>query len=237
MDFVYGFCFYYGYFKNKNLIRHIDIFNTLKNNIFRDSNWICIINVMIDEHHEIKRGELINKMRVDYNISNEIIITHNFNSSGTIGGLDDTFSYLSNHNMNNFYILYFEEDFYAINMEFLKESIIQLQDDITYVGEITYDKLSIKQTTNRGNALLKTSHSYNSDLEVWTDGGYYFTTFERLNVVKNTIGNFHCGDKSTKYNHQIDGIDYGEVGFPTRLFHNNFKFIALPRQLYFRHDE
>lgn len=50
------------------------------------------------------------------------------------------------------------------------------------------------------------------------------------------IGVFHKGNQNTKYDHAKDGIDRGEVGFPTLLHHAGFKFTPLLRKTYFSHD-
>ena len=70
----------------------------------------------------------------------------------------------------------------------------------------------------------------------WTDGGFYFSTIQNLSKISDAIGVFHKGDQSTRYNHTIDGILLGEVGFPS-LVNKYFKFTGLRRDLYFKHDE
>ena len=69
--------------------------------------------------------------------------------------------------------------------------------------------------------------------EVWTDGGFYFSTVERLKIIENKIGIFHKGNINTKYSNLLDGISLGEVGFPTLLFHAGLKFDILNRSNYF----
>lgn len=71
-------------------------------------------------------------------------------------------------------------------------------------------------------------------LEVWTDGGFYFSTIERLKKVEDRIGIFHKGNKNM-YDHDLDGIELGEVGFPTMLYYNGFNFGSLYRQTFFKH--
>jgi hypothetical protein len=165
------------------------------------------------------------------------LITHNYNYGGTIAGLQDLYTCVRGRDISDAYIIYFEEDFYAKNLQFLSASLDMLTPDMTYIGETTLDTASVKSTRVRGNAVKKASHLVGSEEEVWTDGGYYFTTVSRLRCVEKKIPAFHVGDKTTKYSHSIDGIDYGEVGFPTLLYHNKFHFIGLPRKLFFIHDE
>lgn len=241
MNIVYSFCFYYGYFKSNNIKRHLEIFNLLKT-IYIKFNFTLIINIMIDEHESILRQHIVDNMKHNLELPDDIIITHNYNSGGTIQGLDDTYTYLINNNYSNCYIAYFEEDFYPYNTDFLNDSINKLTDEYIYIGEVTNTEIANRVTNNgyklsynRSNAIKKASHIFNTELEIWTDGGYYFSTLDRLKKIKEVLGPFHCGNKLTKYNHAIDGIDYGEVGFPTRLYHNNFKFMGLTREIYFKH--
>lgn len=73
-------------------------------------------------------------------------------------------------------------------------------------------------------------------LQVWTDGGFYFSTLERLKLVEKRIGIFHKGNQNTKWHHVYDGIELGEVGFPTILFHNGFNFTSIARDYFFKHE-
>ena len=68
---------------------------------------------------------------------------------------------------------------------------------------------------------------------VWTDGGLYFTNLERLKMAEKSIGIFHKGDKDTKWEHNLDGVYYGEAGFPTLLYHKGLVFGSVYRDKYF----
>ena len=104
-----------------------------------------------------------------------------------------------------------------------------LDDDTIYVGECVTGKLknADRKIGNRGVGLFP---------EVWTDGGYYFTTVDRLKKMENKIGIFHKGNQNEKYVNLIDGIDFGEVGFPTLLYHADLKFNCLLRSKYFNNE-
>ena len=54
--------------------------------------------------------------------------------------------------------------------------------------------------------------------------------------MEDKIGIYHKGNQKTKWNHILDGIDYGEVGFPTLLYHAGFRFTCLYRKKYFKHQ-
>lgn len=78
---------------------------------------------------------------------------------------------------------------------------------------------------------------YNLNLKdsAYTDGGYYFSTINNFHKIESKIGIFHKGNTNTKYNHSIDGIILGEVGFPSEIY-LHFNFIGLLREKYFKHN-
>ena len=73
-------------------------------------------------------------------------------------------------------------------------------------------------------------------METWTDGGFYFSQVGRLEDVEKRIGIFHKGEQKTKWHHVFDGVELGEVGFPTLLFHNGFSFGSVSRTYFFKHE-
>jgi hypothetical protein len=73
--------------------------------------------------------------------------------------------------------------------------------------------------------------------QVWTDGGLYFSQINRLQIIEEKIGIFHKGNQNTKWQHIFDGVELGEVGFPTLLYHYGFTFGSVYRGLYFTHDK
>lgn len=236
MKFLYGICFYYGYFKTHNLINHATYYNALKL-AYPEHEFQFICNVMMDETNEEKRERNLMRIRdvLEENGISDGILTHGFNCGGTLEGFFTTFQYMEKNNLFDTYVAYFEEDFYPVNADFLKASLEKLDSSVMYVGESVTG--TIRSAESRGNAVKKASWKFDSEFECWTDGGYYFSNYERLKYVHNKIGQFHIGEKNTPYNHAIDGIDYGEVGFPTILHHNGFTFVPLLRKHYFVHLE
>lgn len=237
MNLIYGICFYHGYYKRHNIIEHLSKVDMLKS-INPNYEIHFIINCMMDEKDEFAREKLIQSILDDnpqLKNRNDIHFTHNYNSSGTIQGLDDTFAYMTKHGFTDYYVAYFEEDFFPLNETFLSAAMDKLKDDIIYVGENTAGviKQQIGRTDLGRTIQNKACHLHQSELEVWTDGGFYFTNYSKLHIIKDKLGPFHCGNKDTVYEKSQDGITYGEVGFPTRLYHTGFKFISLPRIQYF----
>lgn len=235
---LYSVCYYYGKNKTSNLTNHLNSF--LK--IDTDEKQFILVN-MVDSHD-------INYINdVENNLSNFIKdqsqrllsqrdkinfkIISSFNWGGTILGLWLTYNYGKMNCTPTAHVAHFEEDFGPYNDEWLKDSISLLTDEIIYVGENTNGKIKSNDNDGRISGQMHKISIRLGNPEVWTDGGYYFSTIEKLTSIDNKIGIFHKGNSSTKYTNKTDGIDYGEVGFPTLLYHNNFKFTSLNRQKYF----
>ena len=238
MHIIYGVCFYFGSYRKQNIIDHIQIFKDLCST-FSEHTFDFCITCMIDESDPNKRQIETLRLYEDFNELKNIKCTllHNFNSSGTLQGLDDLFTHFNTDEYKNSYVFFFEEDFLPINLLFLNDSIDLLKsDEYIYIGESTTGK--IKSVDSRPtHSKDRLCRLYNSNTEVWTDGGYYATTIKRLQKVKEKLGDFHIGNKTTKYEKVLDGVDYGEVGFPTRLHHEGFVFKPLFRRNYFVHYE
>lgn len=221
MHIVYGICVYYGYFREKNIHKHLDVYNKLVAS-YPSHTFKFIVNLMIDEKNLSIRNTIAETIKERFPA--HVIILTNYNYGGTIAGLYDTYEYLKENRLTDWHIMYFEEDFYATNIEFLEISI-KILEEVDYVGEITYSTKGVKSAIDNGR------HKH------WTDGGYYFSSYTKFDTMYNKIVCFHKGDTSTKYNHLNDGILLGEVGFPSMLHDAGFKFIGIPRTTYFFHHE
>ena len=148
--------------------------------------------------------------------------------------------------VNEIYVCHFEEDFCSWNPKWFNDIYTLLNDkneNYVYVGEST-TRVSIRGKTGllhtgnhdgRGSKLFK---KYNKHLclpEVWTDGGFYSSTLTKLKIIEDKIGIFHKGDQNSKFIKRKDGIDIGEVGFPSLIHSSNLVFTALFRNRYFTH--
>ena len=69
-------------------------------------------------------------------------------------------------------------------------------------------------------------------LYIWCEDPY-ITTIDNLRKIESKLKKFTLCPENQKYLHIESGINYGEVGFPTRLALNNFKFYGLPRDEHF----
>ena len=230
---LYSICYYYGKNKKSNLHNHITSFSSV---CHQDKTFVLC--VMVDSHdveiHEQIKIELSNYIiSINKDIKYELITS--FNWGGTIAALWMTYNYSKKIevNTNELYVSHFEEDFGPFNNEWFNDSVKLLTRDIVYIGETTSGLIKSCDDDGRLSGEMHSFSTRLGDPEVWTDGGYYFSTLDKLTLIENKIGVFHKGGQQSNYIHLLDGIDYGEVGFPTLLYHNNFKFNCLHREKYF----
>lgn len=233
MHFLYGICFYYGYFKKAHLFNHLSALQSLRI-AYPEHSFTFLIALMIDEKDAEKRSAIGASVAKLFDGLENVVIECDYNWGGTIVGLYNAYKYLEVNDHKDWYVAFFEEDFVPLSPNFLTAALTKLENGNIYVGETTTG--CIKQAHSRYNGRIKISRKFDSELEVWTDGGFYFSNYENLASIYETVGIFHKGDPTTRYNHGIDGIDYGEVGFPTLLHHHSFKFDCLHRTLYFKHN-
>ena len=159
-----------------------------------------------------------------------VIVEHNW--GGTIAALWYAYKFLSSNNREG-YVAHMEEDFGPKNNSWYSAAKRKLNDYLIYVGESDAGRIK------RGNDDARITHPAFRDTkrlgdpEVWTDGGFYFSTVDRMRAMERRIGIFHKGSQETKYDHILDGISLGEVGFPTLLHHARFNFGVVNRQDYF----
>ena len=235
LPLIYGICYYIK--NNKiNIFRHLDCFNKIGHS---DKEFYIIL--MDDDKSQQSQESHKKTLLTDLNLVNQsnICCLTSFNWGGTIAGLYILFQHLKSTQTANCYVCYFEEDFRPINTNWLNDSILYLKDNY-YLGEGTRqnsqtpDLCELKKM-NRVMAGYKCIKVNGYEIECWTDGGYYFSTLEKLAKIYIKIGIFHKGDQTTSYSHVHDGVDFGEVGFPTLLYHNNLKFNGLYRNKYFKH--
>ena len=236
---LYSICFYYGKNNTSNIKNHLESFSKIRNH-----NDLFILTVMIDSkeqpiHEETK--QILSTFIKSHSDLPFVILT-GFNWGGTIVGLWMTYQY-GKENHKEAYITHFEEDFVPNNNNWYSKSKKLLKDDIIYVGEcvgngnynINKKYLECDDWINYKKRVKINSANESYNHAVWTEGGFYFSKINRLMLVEKKIGIFHKGNQNTKYHHDLDGIDLGEVGFPTLLFHNDFKFTSLKRETYFNH--
>ena len=221
--------------KYENIKNHIYQFNNLN---IADKEFI-IVTAVDTPREDVAR--YIDVKKHLYNFCKKIIPNHTvhilveYNWGGTIAALWNTYLLIETLPKHG-YIAHFEEDFISKNTTWYNKAIELLNDDTIYVGESNKGRIKTKNDDNRLSSPLYHTQQRLGDPEVWTDGGFYFSSKDKLRQVKEKIGIFHKGDINKKYDRTRDGISLGEVGFPTLLHHNNFKFSVLNRNDYFTHE-
>ena len=157
-----------------------------------------------------------------------------YNWGGTIAALWHTYQHLKHLDAHaDSYIAHFEEDFGPRSNEWYPASKELLTSEEIYIGESNRGRIKMRNDDGRITNPIFSGHPRLGDPEVWTDGGFYFSTMQRLKTIDSKVGIFHKGDQNTKYNNTLDGISLGEVGFPTLLYHAGLKFNCLNRTTYF----
>jgi hypothetical protein len=243
---LYSICYYYGKNKQSNIINHLTAFLKIDCDE-KDKEFVLINMVDSRDPQYINEAEReLSEFIMNFNSTISFKIISEFNWGGTIVALWLTYNYGKKYG-DSCYIAQFEEDFYAINDKWYDDSIELLNDNhnAIYIGEHVSNEYSNKITENIKKTekedfmyiINKYNQSTYENTCCWTDGGFYFSTIIKLKQIEDKIGIFHKGDMNVKYDHFIDGIALGEVGFPTILFHNNFIFIGLYRHNYFIHNE
>lgn len=223
------------YFNNgkkmySNIERHIIAFKQIQ----CDKTKIVIISAIDDIRNEKTIEDNLYAFCKNHLPDDSFIILTYYNWGGTIAALWVLFQYFKTENILYGYVSHFEEDFVPINDKWFEKSKALLHDNI-YVGESNKGRLKTKNDDKRITSTLYKNTVRLGEPEVWTDGGYYFTDIQKLYIIEKNIGVFHKGNSNTKYDHNIDGISIGEVGFPTQLYHKGLQFTCLNRNDYFKH--
>lgn len=231
MDLHYGICYYYGKNKVENIINHFKVFQ----NIPQPNKFFWVVFTI--DNNDPKEREKICQKELGRLKNNEVHYLHDFNWGGTVAAMHHLFQHL-HKTQPDAYLAFFEEDFTAKNKDWFNDCKKYLPGNY-YIGEGTIqniennDLCQVKVCDTRYMVGYKFIKSFIN--EVWTDGGFYFSTLSNFKKIYDKIGIFHKGDQKTKYNHGNDGIDLGEVGFPSAVFNNGMKFAGLYRHKYFVH--
>ena len=222
--------------KFKNIENHIKTFLNLN---IKNKQFILVTsinNTRGDEKYDIVKKELedyCNKLIPNNNF--HIIVK--FNWGGTIAALWECYLFLKSINAKGSNIAHFEEDFGPKNNLWYDESVKLLESNNNiYVGESNIGRIKSHNDDKRFRNKAFKNHPRLGFPEVWTDGGFYFSSLEKLKNIEKKIDIFHKGNNNKQYNRDLDGISLGEVGFPTLLYHNGFNFKVLNRSDYFIHE-
>lgn len=184
----------------------------------------------------------------------DIVVLYRYNTGGTVQTMFYTYNYLIQNNITSKFIGVWEDDAIFKNPLFLDTVKSYLLDDYILTGPLftKSNRYGIKQFdypySIRKSVVPWCKHMnvYNDStsteliddkLYKWCDGCGYITTIENLTKIKDKMGKFTLAPENERYTHCEHGINYGEVGFCTRLSLNGFKFIGLPANIYYQQLE
>ena len=262
-EYLYTHCisYYIGNNRINNLTECLKYLNTIPlcKNQNNNDKILYVIYCIYDELND----NIINQYNNYKNLYTEkvdIEILYRWNSGGTIKTMSKLLDYIIENKIITKYIGIWEDDSIFKN-EYLLDKVQEYLDcDNIIVGcHVLEDRIDIKYVngtkefkTEWCNRLqswrqcpwCKEKHIYlnnknenliDDKLIKWIDGAVYLTTLDNLLKIKEKLVKFTLAPENEKYTHIEHGINYGEVGFPTRLHINNFNFIGLPYNDNFKH--
>ena len=261
-NYTHVISYYYGNNRINNLSTTINYLNNYKlhNNIKKETILVIICCIYDNENdlYEIKK-------EIDHllNLKNDKIsinIIYRWNTGGTIKTMEIAYEYINMNNIDTEYIGIFEDDSFFKKEYILDEVKSNIDNGNIIVGclvnedrpDINYDnntkqfKLEYhnRRPKNQVCPWIKYKHifinNYNEELIddkyiKWIDGALYITTLSNLKTIKEKLIKLTLCPETDKYTHLEAGINYGEVGFPTRLHINGFKFIGLKHDEYYQY--
>ena len=246
--YVHVISYWPGNNRYSNIQRHIEFFKyyTLNNKQYTKPN-LLIVNIRSDDMQPIMEIEYIIKLYNKYS-QFKIHSLYSYNSGGTVKSLYDIYKYLNNKNIKYDYIACCEDDYCFKNFEFLDYAIEYLNKDYILVGSLWGEQIKEKDGIKNGELLaadanilpyLECRHIYintetpNEPIPLtdykWCEDPY-ITTYKNLQLIESKLKKFTLAPENEVYNYLEHGINYGEVGFPSRLAINNFKFIGIKKE-------
>lgn len=240
--YVHGVSYWPGNERESNLIEHINTIKTLplsRSQGLRKN--LIILIIMMDAINEapIPTIEHLNKLK---NETNDIKILYFFNSGGTVRALSHVHKYLTTNNIETKYVSVWEDDACPHLKYFLDEASLYLSNGYCFVGSLYKPERYCKFIDATGKELagkktLDDPHNkrnvpyvpgFKNEEMFWCEDPY-ITTIEKLNLIKETIGEFTTAPPDEPYHYFNHGINQGEVGFPTRLYNKGLDFYGLPK--------
>ena len=235
-------------------VNHLNIYKLSSQQKEKDKN-LFILYVLYNE----LTNELINfydKFKELKTDKTDILVLYRYNTGGTIQTMYYAYKYILEHNITSKYIGTWEDDEIFKNDNLLDKVQEYLNDDYILVGSLFNGNNKDTNYTDGVKKFLppyskrvaqvpwcKKYHIYNNStdtelihdsLYMWIDGRVYLTTIDNLKIIENKMKKFTLAPENEVYTHCQHGINYGEVGFCTRLHINGFKFYGLPAEQYFK---
>ena len=96
--------------------------------------------------------------------------------------------FLSSNNMKG-YVVLMEEDFGPKDNHWYSAAKKKLLNNIIYVGESNIGRIKSNNDDNRITCASYRNTTRLGNPEVWTDGGFYFSTGENLKIIEEKMNN------------------------------------------------
>ena len=255
--YIHTISYYIGNNRNKNIESAFNKLNTsiLSNKQKEMDKNLLIVYVIYDELTDALK-EKYEKYENLETEKTKILILYKWNTGGTVQTLYYTYKYIINNDISCNFIGVWEDDVIFKNNYFLDVVNEYLKKDYIFVGSLwpgsdpftSYNngvkkciREGVSRALNRG-CWLRKKHIYIdeklnndpiSDLLYCHCEDPYITTIENLKKIESKLQKFTLCPENIKYTHIETGINYGEVGFPTRLTLHGFKFYGLPLNNHF----
>ena len=249
--YIHTISYYLGNNRKQNIFSVIEKLNKYKMSLRQNNSYknLFIIYILYDTLDNAVKTEFDDF----YNYKTDkldILVLYRYNTGGTVQTMYYTYKYLLQNNITSQYLGFWEDDSIFKHENLLDIVEIYLNKDYILVGSISYEtrndisylngtKQFILGNSDRKYSVVpwcKKRNIYNENnsneliddsLYKWVDGCVYITTIENLKKINNKMNKFTLAPKNERYTHQEHGINYGEVGFCTRLNINGFNFIGL----------
>lgn len=247
--------YYEGNNRLDNLYAIFEVLNTQKLSKNKYEKILIVYCIIKDNAPDVNTIEIYEKLKKLKNNNIDIQIYYRFNTGGTVQTMYQTYKYLIQNKITTKYIGVWEDDCIFKNENILDEVQVYLDKGCIYVGsywdcEDGYAlplninggvKRLIPNKPNRIVPWVTNSHiiPHSNDSTFISDDKYlwcedpYITTMDNLKLIDKKMGCFTLAPLDQIYTHCEHGINYGEVGFPTRLHLNGFTFFGLLKRRYF----
>ena len=251
IDYVHIVSYWEGNNRLSNLKKHLEFVKNELNNV---KSKLLIFVIRCNDLNNIKIKNELNIIKNKMEM--EIVILYRYNSGGTVKSLEDGYKYLKENGIDFKYISCSEDDYCFIDNKFLEKANKYLNKGNIFVGSLwpeSYHKITedgikfgencvsfdrricphikikhIKKTENDKEKYI------NDSLYRWCEDPY-ITTKNNLEEIINKLGRLTLAPDDELYTATEHGVNYGEVGFPTRLHLNNFKFIGILKKNIIKH--
>jgi hypothetical protein len=249
--YIHTISYYDGNNREGNIqevINRLSHFNLSATQTNIDCN-LLIVYILYDQLSDVLFNKY-NQYKEQQNDNLDIIVLFRYNTGGTVQTMDYTYTYLINNKITSKFIGVYEDDAIFKKQLFLDDVFKYLNDGYIMTGPLFCKEQHITFKCFYEPYDLRTSivpwcrkfHIYENDksdvlihdsLYKWVDGCGYTTTIENIGLMKEKLNKLTLAPENERYSHCEHGINYGEVGFCTRLHINGFKFIGMPADIYY----